>query len=213
MAIEMRRLTFTEQISRSAGFRGRSLAMEIRGPKGFGTRAVEALNNLPVLLAAKDVELEFYTPLGCELNVSALIGKTAEEIDDMAAQIDALSQAAATRTPQVARSEMIDDLRLPFRVAKDVVPGSLSSGRAIAQEINQQETGCKLRIPTEPELLELNRLLGGKLGGADYWIWTETEHEDYPGQFVLRLRLSGVRLYLHPEVNCDDFAVRLVEDR
>jgi hypothetical protein len=31
--------------------------MEIRGSKGFGIRAIEALNNLPALLAAKGLKV------------------------------------------------------------------------------------------------------------------------------------------------------------
>ena len=69
MEIEMRRLTLTEQMSRDMVFKGRALAMEIRGVKGFGSRSAEALNNLQALLAAKNVEVKIYTPLGNELNV------------------------------------------------------------------------------------------------------------------------------------------------
>jgi hypothetical protein len=205
-------MTVAEQVSRNVALRGKPLAVEVHGLKGFLTRAGDVLRNLPALLTAKDVEVKFFTPLGLEMNAAALIGKTAEEIDAAAVQIDVLSQATVARKSQIELREMIDDSRLPFKVAIDVLPGSLANGRAIAEERNKQDGG-KRRIPTEPELLELNRLLGDQLKGSECWIWTETEHEDYPGRFVLRHRSYDYRFYFHPEFIFNYCAVRLVEDR
>jgi|GEM_PF-6522159 formylglycine-generating enzyme required for sulfatase activity len=107
MATEaMRRLTFTQQASRNAQYRvgglgsGR-LALEVRGLRGFEARAAEVLKNLPAILATKGVEVRFYTPLGLELNAAALMGKTAGEIDVMAAEVDKLSQAAVSRVSAI----------------------------------------------------------------------------------------------------------------
>jgi hypothetical protein len=211
MAVEgMRRLTFVEQVSRNAGFKGRGLALEICGPKGFGTRAAEA--SVQLVLAAKDVQAKFYTPLGRELNATELIGMKPAEIDAMAAEIDALSQSAIARGSQI-KFEMLDDPRLPFKVAREFVLGSLSNGRKVAAEINGQTPGRKVRIPTEAELLQLNRLLGSQLEGNHLWIWTETEHEDYPGQFVLRHQDFDYRICDRPGDYCLNYAVRFVEDK
>ena len=123
--------------------------------------------------------------------------------------IDAMSE---TVVAQIERPEMIDDSRLPFRVAKGVVPGTLSNGRKVAAEINEQNPDSAIRIPTEPELLELNRLLGNQLEGTEYWIWTETEHKEHPGQFVLRHLSDADRLYYSPGLRRNHYAVRFVED-
>lgn len=109
----------------------------------------------------------------------------------------------------LADMPMIDDSRLPFKVAKGIVPGSLTDGRKIAAAEN--EGGRKLRVPTEPELLQLNKLLGNQLEGSDDWIWTETGHENHPGTFILRLQGGGIRDY-GPADSCNG-AVRFVEDR
>lgn len=102
MAIEtMRRLTLVGQVSRNADFKKRGLALEIRGPKGFESRALAVIKHLPAILAAKDVKVKFYTPLGLELKASSLIGKTAEQMDQLAAEVDALSEAAAARRSQI----------------------------------------------------------------------------------------------------------------
>jgi hypothetical protein len=109
MAIKnVQRLTFTEQFSRNVVNKDRHLAIEVSGPNAFGTRAVEVMNNLPAILAIREVKMKFYTPNGIELNAAVLIGKTIEEIDDMAAKIDSLSQAAAERTPPIKIPEMIN---------------------------------------------------------------------------------------------------------
>ncbi len=114
--------------------------------------------------------------------------------------------------PSITCPDMIDDSRLSFKVARGIVPGSLTNGRRVATEINEVNPGSNLRIPTEEELLELNSVLGNQLEGTDYWIWTETEHERYPGQFVLRHLGDGNRIYrLH--IGYYSGAVRFVEDK
>ena len=120
---------------------------------------------------------------------------------------------AAVGPQKTAFPEMIDHPKLPFKVAREVVPGSLLNGRKVAAEINEQAPGREVRIPTEVELLELNKAFGDKLNGRDYWIWTEKEHEDYPGEFVLRLQSSGFRSFSHPGYVCNFSAVRFVEDK
>jgi len=120
--------------------------------------------------------------------------------------------ATVSQASKIEPPEMIDDHRLSFKVAKGVVAGSLLDGRAIAKEINEQNPGRKFRVPTESELLELNELLGNRLEGTGYWIWTETEHENYPGRFVLRHLDFVYRFNDYPEFRSDGSAVRLVED-
>jgi hypothetical protein len=119
----------------------------------------------------------------------------------------------AVEPQKTAFPEMIDHPKLPFRVAREVVPGSLLKGRTVAAEINEQNPGSKLRIPTEAELLKLNKLLGNQLEGNHLWIWTETEHEDYQEQYVLRHQGIGGRSFDHPEVGCLSSAARFVEDK
>ena len=128
-------------------------------------------------------------------------------------EIDAISETAVARKPRLEPLKMIDVPSLPFRVAKGVVPGSLSNGRTVAAEINKQNPGSKLRVPTEAELLKVNELLGDQLENRDYWIWTETEHKDYPGQFVLRLQYFDSCLYDLPGLPFYNYAVRFVEDK
>jgi hypothetical protein len=96
--------------------------------------------------------------------------------------------------------------------AKGVGCVALLDGRALAKELNRQNPGRKFRVPTEPELLELNKVVGDKLSDSNLWIWTETETEANSGRFVLRRLGFGNRLF-HPELRCLNFAVRLVEDR
>ena len=105
-----------------------------------------------------------------------------EEIGLETIQAAEVGAATVSQASKIELPERINDSRLPFKVAKGVSPGSLMNGRAI----KEQNPDRKLRIPTEPELLNLNRLLGDQLEGREYWIWTETEHEDHPGRFVLR---------------------------
>lgn len=121
--------------------------------------------------------------------------------------------AVVVGTAKIELPELIDDPRLPFKVARGVVPVSLSNGRARAAEINEQNPGRKIRIPTEVELLKLNKVLGDQLEGRDHWIWTGTEHEDYPGQFVLRHLNDGNRGNDFPGFRFNSSAVRFVEDR
>jgi formylglycine-generating enzyme required for sulfatase activity len=98
MTGEIRRLTVTQQSLRDKQFRLKPLAIEvIEAPKGFEQRARALLANLPDLLVIKGVRVRFITPRGLELNVASLIGKTPAEIDEVAARLDALSQAAVSR--------------------------------------------------------------------------------------------------------------------
>jgi hypothetical protein len=112
---------------------------------------------------------------------------------------------------------LIDDPRVPFRVSKGVIEGSLLDGRSIAEAINKQCPARKLRIPTEKELLLLNSLLRDQLEGRKFWIWTETQHEDSPGKYILRYYGKDLRECDYPGLNfCCFFnerAVRFVEDR
>ena len=210
------RLTVAEQVSRRQEFRGRGLAVEVLGARGFGTRATEVLSHLPALLAAKGVEVRVYTPLGLELNAANLVGRTAADIDAMAAEVDALSQAGATRRPQIEIPETIDNPRLPFIVMKNVVGGtgnkSLLDGRAYAKDLNEAH-GRKFRVPTESEVLQLNKVLADQLEGKDYWTWTETLHEEYQGAYVLRHLGYVGRIGDNPEGRCSSRAVRLVKNR
>jgi hypothetical protein len=122
--------------------------------------------------------------------------------------------APTVETPRVARPEMIDDSNLSFRVARGVVLGSLTKGRRVAAEINEKNPGSNLRIPTEEEVVMINRALGDQLEGRDCWIWTDTEHEDHPGNNVLRHQGSGYRYSFYPGSDYDNRrAVRLVEDK
>ncbi|OGC06352.1 hypothetical protein A3H38_05230 [candidate division WOR-1 bacterium RIFCSPLOWO2_02_FULL_46_20] len=198
------------------------MAITAKTSSGGIIRAAEAIKRLPHLIAA-GIRVEIRTPGGNLLDNSALIGKIPKQIDALARGVDTLigiDQLRKGKSVGIAeqagkRSEMIDDSRLPFKVAIDVLPGfSLVEGREKAAERNEQDGG-KRRIPTEPELLELNRLLGDRLEGSDDWIWTETEHEDYPGQFVLRRQDDDGRGCSHPGSNYyySDVAVRFVEDR
>jgi len=88
---------------------------------------------------------------------------------------------------------------------------ALLDGRALAEELNRQNPGRKFRVPFEPELLKLNELVGNRLSGRDFFIWTETKYNDI--MFVLRLRGYGYRYADLPEGRRSDGAVRLVEDR
>ncbi|OGB88439.1 hypothetical protein A3H38_04205 [candidate division WOR-1 bacterium RIFCSPLOWO2_02_FULL_46_20] len=134
------------------------------------------------------------------------------EVDNASAAAE-VGAAAVSQASKIGLPKMIDDSRLPFKVAKGVVPGSLSNGRTVAAEINRQNPGSNLRVPTEPELEMLNRLLGDQLEGTEYWIWTGTEHGDYPGQFVLRPLGDDRRYCGDPDYRYGDDAVRFVEDR
>ena len=217
MAVERigMRLTVAEQVSRRQEFRGRGLALEVRGVRGFGTRATEVLSHLPALLTAKGVEVRAYTPLGLELNVVNLVGRTAGEIDSMAAQIDALSRVASVRAPK-PKIEMIDDSRLSFLVEKGVTRRtSLLDGRARAEKLNRQNPGRNFRVPRDGELFLVDGFVGDQLDGRDFFVWTETPHERYSGEFVLRLMDKGKDIPIHerPETRSNSFAVRLVADR
>jgi hypothetical protein len=120
---------------------------------------------------------------------------------------------AAVGPQKTAFAEMIDHPELSFKVAREVISGSLLKGRRMAAEINEQTPGRKVRIPTEEELLKLNELLGEQLEGNHLLIWTETEHEAFPGQFVLRHQFSGSRNYFYPGGGYGNDAVRFVEDK
>jgi hypothetical protein len=71
----------------------------------------------------------------------------------------------------------------------------------------------RLRIPTEAELEMINELLGNQLEGNHCWIWTNTEHEEHPGQFVVRRLGVGVRAEHFPGTYFSSYAVRFVEDK
>lgn len=116
----------------------------------------------------------------------------------------------------LSRPEMIDDRRLPFKVAVDVFFGSLENGMALAEMINRQNPGSALRIPSEEELLELNVLLKGRLRGEEYWVWTTTRHNVFPNQYILRHSGNSFRNCSPAEVdgnNGNNYAVRFVEDK
>jgi len=83
---------------------------------------------------------------------------------------------------------------------------SLSDAREFARRLSEL-TGRRLRIPTEEEWLAARDRLSG-----DYWIWTETEQEDNPGQFVLRLPSYDRRDFINPEFRFYFHALCLVED-
>lgn len=89
---------------------------------------------------------------------------------------------------------------------------SLLDGRALAQEINRQHPGRKFRVPTEPELVRLNELVGNRLSGRNLWVWTETETEKGSDYYVLRRRGDDYH-YFRPEYRYNGYAVRLVEDK
>jgi len=184
------RLTLAEQMSRNPAFRGRLLAVGHHSPGENLLRANET------------------------------IGKDAKALGALYLEVDKLRNAAPVSivldVSKASMIDMIDDPSLPFRVTKCVIPVSLLDGRRIAAEFNDQNPGRKLRVPTEKELLKLNRLLGDKLSHA-YWIWTETKYEDQPWKFVL-LHLGdsfrGYRYYFTPDSHLDHRdAVRFVEDK
>ncbi|MFC1571195.1 hypothetical protein ACFL31_01420 [Candidatus Margulisiibacteriota bacterium] len=252
----VRRLTVVQQASRNqqhkvGGLGGKRLAVEVHGPKGIEMRAVEVLKNLPALLAMRGVEVKFFTPLGVELDPTALVGKDAKQIDVMASEVDKLSRAAVDRESKIELPEMIDHSELPFKVAKGVATGeqiaalvlagykieghnerelngiiadesragqgtgyiSLLDGRKLAEELNRQNPGRKFRVPTEAELLKLNREVSNQLTDTDFWIWTETETKEDSGVFVLRRLFNGGRDDCDPGLRYSDLAVRLVEDK
>lgn len=130
MSIEAtRRMTFSEQTSRNPAFKGRGLAVEVRGGNWFGSRAADLIQNLPDLSAVKGFEAKFFTPRGIELKAEALLGRrTVASIDEMAARIDILSQVAAPRKFQIELPDMIDDPRLPFRIMR----GELTAGQFLS---------------------------------------------------------------------------------
>ncbi|OGC36529.1 hypothetical protein A2311_03310 [candidate division WOR-1 bacterium RIFOXYB2_FULL_48_7] len=97
--------------------------------------------------------------------------------------------------------------------AKGVGYCTLLDGRALAEELNRQNPGRKFRVPSEPELIKLNNLVGKQLSGTNFWIWTETQNKRYPGTFVLCLLDSGLRNNDYPDFRNYYFAVRLVEDK
>ncbi len=128
-----------------------------------------------------------------------------ERLKVLEKRIDQVSTAKRVEIP-----EMIEHPELPFRVMKGVVvEKSLLDGRELAKHY-----GGKYRVPTEQELLKLNKLLGDQLDGTGYWVWTETEHESYPGRFVLRhLSFDDIRTDFIPGSSFSESAVRLVEDK
>jgi hypothetical protein len=123
------------------------------------------------------------------------------------------NEAVAVSAIKTERPGMIDDSRLPFKVAIGVIPGSLLKGRKIAAEINEQNPGSRIRIPTEAELLKLNKLLEDLLEGTGDWIWTETEQKGYSGQFVLLRQDDLHRDYSKPGNDNFSCAIRFIENR
>ena len=127
--------------------------------------------------------------------------------------VEAGSEAAAARSLQAERPEMLDSPRLSFRVARVVIVGSLSNGRKVAEEINAQNPGSRIRIPTKEELLKAFDEVGNELESRYLWIWTNTEHEDNPGQFVLRRQDHDDCFFNYPDRGWYSAGVRFVEDK
>lgn len=114
--------------------------------------------------------------------------------------------------PRLELPKMLEHPELSFRVMQRVLPGaSKNAGKEHAQRLNEENPGRKFRVPTEEEVLKLNQLLAAQLEGRNYWIWTDTEHEDYPGQFVLRRIGDGYRDCDDPGNHFNGSAARLVE--
>lgn len=210
MAIEaMRRLTFVQQASRDVrykvgGLERSRLALEVRGLNGFEARAAEALKHLPAILATRGVEVRFYTPLGLELNVASLVSKTAEEIDAMAAEVDKLSQAAASRQPQNIFPQMLDVAGQTF---KRIMIGELT-GTEAAQFLKPEEVGghdedklqALLREPSGKALTYLNvddtkKYIEAANGqGRKFRFMTDPEFEALSAE--VRSQLKGTNWFL-----------------
>jgi hypothetical protein len=164
-----------------------------------------------------------------------------------------ISTVTAAQVKVIDVPEMIDDPRLPFKVARGVATGgqiaglvkagyeitgngadylkeviadeskaakgigyiALLDGRALAKELNRQNPGRKFRVPTDPELLKLNKVVGDKISYRNLWIWTETETKANSGIFVLRRLAYAYRsaAELDPGDRNHHGAVRFVEDR
>jgi hypothetical protein len=241
ISFRMKRVTFNDQaIKRGKTLSGIPLTAYAQVGVGGHLRFLRASDLLidgkfdsksPAFSMARAIEI--VTPEGIVLkDPSVLNGLNPIRVDIYLAEVDLLRrlvadradagqivevggspQAASLDRPKIEFPKMIDDPRLLFRVAKGVIPGSKVNGERRAAEINEQH-GSKLRIPTEEEDLMLDETLGNQLEGAEYWIWTATEHEKHPGCFVLRHRGGDYRGYAHP--GSDSFspdAVRFVEDR
>lgn len=237
------RLTVAQQVSRNVAFRGKGLAIEVRGAMGMETRGVEVIKKLPAFLAMKDVEVRIYTPFGIELNAASLVGKTAKHIDKMAEEVDSISQAAAGRAPQVDIPEMIDIpgmsgkaiMRAEITVGffKQVMEGYEITGHK-ADELqsllaDSQRAKDALVYVNLHDVRDFAKRLSDLTGRKfrviteDEWLaardklsgenWTWTETPYDKQAFVLRRLANGNRVSSYPEFRYDNFAARLVEDK
>src|SRR3989338_5642676 len=100
MAVSGTRLTVVQKVTRSAGFRGRPLAVTGRGLQGKSLRAADVIP-LPSLSVARAYGLEIQTPSGLVLDNRDLVGKTAEQVDALATQVDAIGNLSASRPPEI----------------------------------------------------------------------------------------------------------------
>lgn len=67
--------------------------------------------------------------------------------------------------------DLIDHPDLPFLVAKRVIPGPYSQCRSLAKKCSEL-TGKNYHIPDILELRKASRVVGEKLEGVNYRIWT-----------------------------------------
>jgi len=235
----MIRSTFTAQVSRDpryriGGLKSGRLAIEVHGSKGFSTRAADVLKNLPAMLALKGIEIKFYTLHGLELNAAALVGKTAEEIDAMAAEIDTLSQAADARQLQEEIPEMI-----PFSDNVDIMAKTITVGlfKQVMQGYrifgpNADKLRSTLDDPSRAvERLECASLLDARefakrlsdLTGRKFRVPTEAERRAILNSFdqiwsetkkeIVRHGWSGEEIHCYPDQRGYRLHIRLVEDR
>ena len=195
-----------------------SANIEVRTPLGLLMDPSVILGGSPVAIDAKaaamDALFEVANPRKSQIELPEMIDhpelpfKVARGIAT-GGQIAGLVKAGYEITGQGA-DNLKDVIADESNAAKGVGYAALLDGRALAEELNRQNPGRKFRVPTEPELLKLNELVGDQLSGRDFWIWTETKYDD--NTFVLRLLSRDRRDLSLSGFRYDDCAVRLVED-
>lgn len=146
------RLTVREQLNARPNigghrFRDRQLALDIKGPVGFGRRAADVFvdGKFDPPLEIKDYNIKLFTPNGIELNVQNLVGKSASEIDARAARIDEISQIVQVKTEADMRRE--DLLWIDQCLAARRNDTSQESIASKVQEIGHQAAVVEVALP------------------------------------------------------------------
>ncbi|MBN2058192.1 MAG: hypothetical protein JW782_05310 [Candidatus Saganbacteria bacterium] len=180
-----------QQVSRDVNYRGRALAIEVRGRNECGTRAIDVIRKFEEFSAVKDIDVRFFTPLGVELNAASMIGKSVGQIDALAAEIDKSSQAAAAREFTIELPGMIpisDEVSImndlvTIGLFREVMKGVEIKGdgaKELQELLSRSESGHEIsRVSLLDARQFANRL--SAMSGGKFRVPTLTELEQVKG--------------------------------